>query len=490
VVVWDLTARDRPALAGSVAAGESFAVSGDGRTLLTGGDTGELTRWSVSGPGSLHLVGRTTNDGSLRLGGLALDYSGRVAVTPAAGNVAAVWDLTRGADPVRASLLSGHSAGIRATAVSADGETILTASVDTTAIVWQRRDRTHPVAFALPGPGSAPVTAVSYGHDHHLLLVGRADGGLSLWGGPDPDHPKRQADLVTASAGPAIVATAFGGDDRTALAVDASGLLVTWSIVEPDAGTVRPADAAQVTPFGQPVFAFNDTASVLVASAPSGIARWSIDASGHPHQNGTSDPVAGYVESLAVSRDGAFALSGDHGGGLTLWRLPSQGRPVMMTTIDAHRFSTSAVAFSADGRGAVSGGLDESMKRWRLSDGIDPVPTAAMGGRYGRVAPLGFSPDGAILAVGDEKVLTLLDAVDGSVVATTTEHDDATVPFAFATDGQLLATGGVTPSVWDLGPLTSIVADPKSVACALLGTGLSREQWGARLPSIAYRPSC
>jgi WD40 repeat protein len=73
----------------------------------------------------------------------------------------------------------------------------------------------------------------------------------------------------------------------------------------------------------------------------------------------------GRVLSVALSPDGARALSGHEDGSARVWDLDTQEEVVLF---ERHRGAVNAVAF-ADGRTAVSGSNDETVRRWDTTSG-------------------------------------------------------------------------------------------------------------------------
>ena len=65
----------------------------------------------------------------------------------------------------------------------------------------------------------------------------------------------------------------------------------------------------------------------------------------------------------------------------------------------------------------------------------------------------------------------------------------------FSPDGRTLALGGASiagtsVTVWDYTRLTELRADPAGYACAIVGRGLSADEWADSIPEYAYRPTC
>ena len=71
----------------------------------------------------------------------------------------------------------------------------------------------------------------------------------------------------------------------------------------------------------------------------------------------------GYVQSLAVSPDGKFAVTGGLDHTIRCWEIPT-GREVARW--EAHDSAVTALAFSPDGATLVSGSKQGALKLWNL----------------------------------------------------------------------------------------------------------------------------
>jgi WD40 repeat protein len=74
----------------------------------------------------------------------------------------------------------------------------------------------------------------------------------------------------------------------------------------------------------------------------------------------------GSVNSVAVTPDGRYAISGSGDKTLRVWELET-GQCIR--TIEGHTFSIDSVAVTPDGRYAVSGSWDKTLKLWEIKTG-------------------------------------------------------------------------------------------------------------------------
>ena len=106
-----------------------------------------------------------------------------------------------------------------------------------------------------------------------------------------------------------------------------------------------------------------------------------------------------WVNSVAFSPDGRYALSGSDDETLKLWEITT-GREIR--TFERHSDGVTSVAFSPDGRYALSGNGDATLKLWEVSPWIkptgEPLPLArAETPQPAEVSPPASKPDIAIL---------------------------------------------------------------------------------------------
>lgn len=106
-----------------------------------------------------------------------------------------------------------------------------------------------------------------------------------------------------------------------------------------------------------------------------------------------------------------------------------------------------------------------------------------------------FSPDGKVLGTGGyDKTAIFWDITDlrnPRELASVRRHPSVVGVVLFSPDRHTVAIiGGDTPVLWDVTRLTDIVARPVEIACAIVGAGLTEQQWSTYAPDIAYRRTC
>ncbi|KQM02452.1 WD domain, G-beta repeat-containing protein, partial [Frankia sp. CpI1-P] len=93
-------------------------------------------------------------------------------------------------------LLTGHTDGVNAVALTPDGHTALTGSSDNTAIVWDLTDPDNPRKRATLTGHTGWVYSVTLTPDGHTALTGSQDRTAILWDLTNPARPVRRATLT------------------------------------------------------------------------------------------------------------------------------------------------------------------------------------------------------------------------------------------------------------------------------------------------------
>src|SRR5215469_15237580 len=137
----------------------------------------------------------------------------------------------------------------------------------------------------------------------------------------------------------------------------------------------------------------------------------------------------GPVRALAVSEDGATALSGSFDASAIRWSLD---RGIAEQVMRLHDNAVSAVAILRDGR-AVTGGADARIVIWTHGS---TRPDTILEGHTGPVVALAVSPDGTTLASASwDRTVRLWPLGDGAPVVFE-GHQQIVNAVAFAPDGR------------------------------------------------------
>jgi len=174
----------------------------------------------------------------------------------------------------------------------------------------------------------------------------------------------------------------------------------------------------------------------------------------------------GPVRALAISPDGASAVSGSFDTAVIRWSL---ARNAAAEVLRFHDGAVNAVAYLRDGRIATSG-EDARIALWRPGES---QPAAVLTGHTAPVVALAVSPDGTMLASASWDHTARLWPLAGGAPRVLEGHAQNVNGVAFTPDGRALVTAGydATLRIWPLqggaplivtlpGPLNAVAVAP------------------------------
>jgi cytochrome c len=167
----------------------------------------------------------------------------------------------------------------------------------------------------------------------------------------------------------------------------------------------------------------------------------------------------GPVRALAISADGATALSGSFDASAIRWSLQ---RDAAEQVLRLHDGAVNAVAILGDGRAATAG-EDARIAIWTPGK---PNPDAVLEGHEGPIVALAVSTDGATLASGSWDRTIRLWPLVGGVPLVLEGHQQNVNGVAFTPDGKALVSAAYdgTVRIWPLlapgSPLVAALPSP------------------------------
>ncbi|MCS6882101.1 MAG: WD40 repeat domain-containing serine/threonine-protein kinase [Oscillochloridaceae bacterium] len=162
---------------------------------------------------------------------------------------------------------------------------------------------------------------------------------------------------------------------------------------------------------------------------------------------------SGWIRSLAFSPDGRILASGSTDTTIMLWDVSSGRR---LRTLEGHTDFLGNIAFSPDGSSLVSASRDGTARLWDVDSGAPrdgfayTAPTNPATGAPYWLTGIAFSPDGQQLAVGSVSgSVYMLDARTGKLERELQGHEGWVVirGVSFSPDGRLLASASLDGTV-------------------------------------------
>ena len=153
------------------------------------------------------------------------------------------------------------------------------------------------------------------------------------------------------------------------------------------------------------------------------------------------------IRSVVFSPNGNYILSGSFDDMVKLWDVASAQE---LKTFSGHTDDIWSVAFSPDGKYIISGSGDKTVKLWDVSSGLE---LQTFKGHAGDVRSVAFSPDGKYIISGSgDKTVKLWDVSSGLELQTFRQHKYGVNAVAFSPDGKYVLSGSSdkTLKLWDV----------------------------------------
>jgi eukaryotic-like serine/threonine-protein kinase len=451
----------------------AWALSGDGRTLFTGGRDRTVRRWDVAtrrplGPefyldapveviaptpdgrkvitarraGRLHIWDTETECGfdlppqGTNVTCLAVSPDGRVLASGTESGVVRLWDTCLLGQIGQTGKLAG---AVTALAFGPEGKVIAVGGDDGKIGIWELPGQK---ALGFPLRVSRPVQSVTFGVDGRRLLIGTTEGA-HWWDltartvcqskqGPDDrseDGPSSRVEATMISPDGHTLATARSetaeGRARGRLelqeALTGKPLRQTADLPNGLSGVVYSPDSKRLLTWGPGpgTATLWDVASLRVS---------------RPLFRALESPI----HQAAFSHDGRILLLGCRDGKARRWdvekdvELDSEHRP-------RHAYPISAVAFDPHRSRLVTGCHAGTVRFW---DASRTTMLNELRQNAGEIVVLAFSPDGTmLLTASDDGTARFVDAESGAQLGPALHHSDAVLCVAFEPSGKTVVTG-------------------------------------------------
>ena len=290
---------------------------------------------------------------------VAFSPDGHQALSGSWDKTLKLWDLAQGAC---LRTFEGHTSHVYSVAISPDGRQALSGSYDKTLKLW---DLAQGACLRTFEGHTGEVTSVAFSPDGRQALSGSDDKTLKLW------NLAQGACLRTFEAHTGGVnSVAISPDGRQALSGSKDKTLKLWDLVQGACLRTLEGHTGEVTsvafsPDGCQGFSGSSPGDLLSKKLDfvELIKLWDL---AEGKCLGTFKGHTNNINSVVISPDGRWALSGSADKTLKLWDL-SKGK--CLRTFEGHTCLTGvkSVSFSPDKRRALSGSWDNTLKLWDLA---------------------------------------------------------------------------------------------------------------------------
>ncbi|HEY9605211.1 MAG TPA: protein kinase [Allocoleopsis sp.] len=510
--LWEAsTGRCLGTLTGHIASVNSVSLSADCRLVLSGSRDKTMKLWEVSTGRCLHtFAGHTSGVKSV-----CLSEDCRFALSGSSDNTLKLWEVSTGLCLPTFEGIRNRGTWVTSVCLSGDCQFALSASSDNTLNLWEVRTgrclRTfvghmdsvtsaclsQDCRFALSGSSdntlklwevstgrclrtftehTASVTSVSLSGDGRFALSRSRDGTMKLWavsGDPNPYlAPMRLSRPLTteilfsirlayqrelklalvaldrrdyvSAAQHLRKARSQPGYSHRGEAVNAWSKLYVYLPRKTFLGGWESTTFAVDADGAYSVALCRDGRFALSGSQDCTLKLWEI-ATGRCLR--TFAGHAASVKSVALSRGYRYALSGSDDCTLKLWEVATGH---CLRTFEGHIASVKSVALSADYRFALSGSHDFTLKLWEVVTGRC---LRTFEGHADRVRSVGFSVDCRFALSGsDDGTLKLWEIVTGRCLHTFVGHTGAVNSVSFSVDGRYALSGSqdCTLKLWEI----------------------------------------
>jgi WD40 repeat protein len=410
---------------------EAIALSPDGRKVITGRRSGRLHVWDSETERGFELPPQGT---VVRC--LAVSPDGRVFASGTEGGVVRLWDASLLGQIGQTCKLAG---AVTSLAFAPDGRALAIGGDDGRI---RLREVPHQKALSVPLRVDHPVQTVAFAEDGRRLLIGTSEGARSwdLTSQTACAADQSRVDRLIGSASSEVDATALSPDGRTLAttrseAIDGRPL----SRVEiEDALTGKRLRQTPDQPFALSGVAYSaDTKWLLTWGPQPGTARlW--DVATLRDSRPVCQSLDCTINQAAFSRDGRILLLGCRDGKARLWDVEKDVQ-IDREHCPHHAYPITAVAFDPNRSRVVTGCHAGTVRVWDATRG---TLLSELRQNAGEIVVLAFSPDGkTLLTASRDGTARFLDGESGIQLGPSLHHTDAVLCAAFHPDGQSVVTG-------------------------------------------------
>lgn len=391
--VWDLTScQEEFTLTGHLNWVNGVAAMPDGRRAISASSDRSLKIWDLTNKQLEHTL---TGHGD-KVRAVAVTPDGRWAISASDDRTLKIWntalplnvDSTSGLE--RRNFSGGHSDKVLAVAIAPNQRLAISASFDRTIKVWDistaastdRFDRRSKVEYTLIGH-SAAVRALAVTPDGRHLVSGSSDHTIKIW-----DLQNRQIERTLIGHESGVWSLSVTTDGQRLVSASDDHTLRIWNLATGREEFVLVGHGASIWS----VAVTADGRYAISASNDRTLRVWDL-ANGREIRS-----ITGHVDrvrAVAVAADGGFAISASNDRTLKLWDITSGE---LIRTLIGHSGWVNSVVLTTNGRRAFSAANDRTLRVWEPATGRE-LASIHLEASLPCVA---IAPDGITIVTGDE----------------------------------------------------------------------------------------
>ncbi|MEM7154264.1 MAG: FHA domain-containing protein [Myxococcota bacterium] len=447
----------------------ALSLSGNGRWLASADDTGQVRVWDLEPtlPSSVLM----TKGPEVKVTDVAINFDGTRVIASSEDGMARNWKLTDGR-PGRAPIFVRHSEdeenpiAVTSVGVANDDSQALTGVSDGTVFMWVPTSRA-PTRKWEPRTGHKKAVnhmevsvdsslAVSAAEDNNLIVwnLGSGASSVKMSGHTGEIH---QLELFSMPAD-------FPAGRRpptTAFSASADGTARSWNLDNRNAGIESRTFTGHVG--GVNSVAVSGDGQWVLTGGGGGVARlwdWQSVPAGEesdselPEVGSASLVARGHakaVVAVGIDNYGRRMLTGSADGTARVWDLRNPTRVHAMPLKDKHESRISVAAVSSDPRYGVTGDDSGRLVLWQISQ--DEPAGLVLEGHGGELTDVEFTPEGdrmvSVSTDNTARIWTIGKDIKESVAVL--QHADEVTRLAISGDSKWLLTGALTKAVlWKL----------------------------------------
>jgi WD40 repeat protein len=442
-ILWDVySGKQIKTITGHQGKINAVAISADKKYLLTGSSDKTAKLWDFTTGKEL----KSFSISGAEVRAVGFDKDSKLVIIAGGNNMAEIFNVQSGTE---VKTLSGLTGAVNTAGFSKDGKFVFTAGDDNNIILWETSSGKKQSTFI---GHTAKVLSADISADGKYLLSGSADKTCKLW---DAKTGKEINTITGFSNEVSTVAFMPGGkyfaagsliknnvsyenaQNTVDVIYNGIGYVKLWEL--PSCKEVRTYKGH--SSWVNSMAISKDGKYLLTGSYDKNGRLWNLT---EGRQVKTFIGHTDYVTSVAISPDDKYALTGSADNSAILWDV-NTGKAIR-TFHDASLITS--VAFNSDGTAILTAGIDRNVKKWDVKTGNRVSNYDAYPGAYSAC----FSPDDKSILIGSVYEALLYDASSAKLIKKFKGHKGDICYVAFSPDGKQIVTCSYdnTAKLWDI----------------------------------------